>query len=182
MKGPSRVWCKTWTIQKLGGGDRKGEMAKFLAWPRPSPPPNPANRHNPKACKICRLQKLTVWKDDFRKWQILWEAKAVVSGCHQGLGTRCVLSGCGEWAGDAKLKAWFHAESLLAMVQRRLTTSSFKNRARDRSILATSRNSGTNGNVYLAIKELREMLLLAPPPTNQTMALLMGLKSYGPFL
>jgi hypothetical protein len=68
------------------------------------------------------------------------------------------------------------------MVQRRLTTSSFKNRARDRSILATSRNSGTNGNVYLAIKELREMLLLAPPPTNQTMALLMGLKSYGPFL
>lgn len=155
-----------------GWWGRKGENDHVLG--------NPLNRHDPKNCKICRLQKLTVWKDGSRKWQILWEAKAVVSGCHRGLGTRCLDVG------------WHQAYALvssrkasLSMLHRRQTTSGFKNRARDCSILATCRNPGTNSNVHLAIKEPREMLLLSPTPcytlTEQTMAPRMGLKSHGSF-
>lgn len=105
----------------------------------------------------------------------------MVSSCHQGLGTACVLSGCGEPV-TPRLKPWFHAECLLSVVQRRQTTRSFKTWGSDNSILATCRNSGTSGKAHLAIKEPRERLCLAfPPLTKKAMALLLGMKSYGSF-
>lgn len=105
----------------------------------------------------------------------------MVSSCHQGLGTACVLSGCGEPL-TPRLKPWFHAECLLSVVQRRQTTRSFKTWGSDNSILATCRNSGTSGKAHLAIKEPGERLCLAfPPLTKKAMALLLGMKSYGSF-
>lgn len=91
---------------------------------------------------------------------------AVVSSCHQGLGTACVLSGCGEPV-TPRPKPWFHAECLLSVVQRRQTTRSFKTWGGDNSILATCRNSGTSGKVRLATKEPRERLYLAFPPPHK---------------
>lgn len=106
----------------------------------------------------------------------------MVSGCHRGLGTRCVLSGCGV---TPSLCPGLMQKSLLIHGAQKANHKRFKKRARDCSVLATCGNSGTNSNVHLAIKEPREMLLLSPTsrytPTKQTMAPRVGLKSHGSF-